>query len=212
MRTVTFSEPDLQNLLNQNFVNTFSSTRGDPTAGQSIKHRPTDPAGQCIRGNGKQNVQMLFMTPAGEIFHVATGFLSADDLQKEARFSLKLFDQLQKNRDSDSRPLVAQLHRDRLREVGFDEAEINSQSEMARLMKMDDGFGAASSRRPNSRSQSQNSFPEGNVFQRFIEQQFLGDNQFSIKHPLISHKQLERDPTVLVGSGQSFFGSSSSGN
>ena len=116
MRTVTFSEPSVQNLLNQNFVNTFSNTRGDPTAGQSIKHRPTDPAGQCIRGNGKQNVQTLFMTPEGEIFHVATGFLSADDLQEEAKFSLKLFDEIQKNRDSNQRRRWSpKSHRDRLK-------------------------------------------------------------------------------------------------
>jgi len=94
MRTVTFSDRNLQNMLNQNFVNTFNNTEGDPTAGQSIQHRPSDPAGSCIRGNGKQNVQTIFMTPAGEIFHVATGFLSSEDLFKEAQFSLDLFGEM----------------------------------------------------------------------------------------------------------------------
>ena len=61
-------------------------------------------------------------------------------------------------------------------------------------------------------SQSGNLFPGGNVFQPFIERQILGDNQFSIKYPLITDTQLERDPTKLVGNGQSFFASSSSGN
>lgn len=214
MRTVTFSEPNVQNILNQNFVNTFTNTNGDPTAGQSIKHRPTDPAGPCIRGNGQQNVQTLFMTPAGEIFHVATGFLSGDDLLKEAGFALDLFKQIKNNRNSDPSSFVAQAHRDRLKSLGFDESEINEQNDMARIMSMMNAtpIGGRSGRVPGGANQSGSSMPGANIFQPFIERQFLEDNQFSIKHPMISHKQLERDPTQLVGNGQSFFASSSSGN
>ncbi len=214
MRTVTFSDRNLQNMLNQNFVNTFNNTEGDPTAGQSIQHRPSDPAGSCIRGNGKQNVQTIFMTPAGEIFHVATGFLSSEDLFKEAQFSLDLFDEMQKNSETDLAQLVADRHRDRLRNEGFQPSDINSLSNMDRIMRMANGNGPNRSgrRSANGGSGSRNSMPGMNVFQSFIEQQFLEDNQFSIKHPLMSHEQLERDPTRLVGNGQSFFASQSSGN
>lgn len=212
MRTVSFSEPRVQNLLNQNFVNTFSNTRGDPTAGKSIKHRPSDPPGQCIRGNGKQNVQTIFLTPTGEIFHVATGFLSPDDLLEESSFALQIFDQL-KNSDSDKSSFVAEKHRERLAGMGFKNSDINAQSDMARMMNMINGnTRSRSNRSPIGGSSSRNSLQGINVFQQFIDRQLLEDNQFSIKYPLMSYRQLERDPTRLVGNGQSFFASSSSSN
>ncbi len=215
MRTVTFSEPKVQNLLNRNFVNTFTNTQGDPTAGESINHRPTDPAGSCIRGNGKQNVQTIFMTPSGEIYHVATGYLSADDLMKESDFALKLFAQIQEQTSSDAAIAVADAHRERLKTAGFDEQTINAPSGMANLMRrLRSGDSSPISESPflGFNSQTGNSAPAGNMFQNLIERQFLEDNQFSIKYPLISHQQLERDPTRLVGNGKSFFASSSSGN
>ena len=211
MRTVSFSEPSVQNLLNRNFVNTFSNTRGNPTAGQSINHRPSDPAGFCIRGNGQQNVQTIFMTPEGEIFHVATGFLSADDLIDEANFALTLFDDMKQNRDSNNASLVAQSHRNRLKQLGFDDSDINDVSGMSRIMKMANNLGSGS-RVPMGGRQSGNLVPGGDVFQPFIERQIIGDHQFSIKYPLITGAQLEQDPAKLVGNGQSFFASSSSGN
>ena len=94
MRTVSFSNQSVRSLLNQEFVNTFTNTTGDPTAGKSIWHSPKDLPGQCARGVGGQNVQTIFMTPEGKIFHAANGFLSADDLLNEVKFAKELFGQI----------------------------------------------------------------------------------------------------------------------
>ncbi len=208
MRTVSFSEPKTSRFLNQNFVNTYNDTTGDPTSGQSIWHQPGEPAGYCIRGNGKQNVQSLFLTPAGEIFHVATGFLSPEDLLVEAEFALKLFEDLKQGRKGD-RGRVIEAHRQRLESAGFSKTDIGDSNPLAQVMGQMPNFanGNLATGRPVNRPAG-----AGQVFDAMIRRQFLQDQQFAIEHPLMSWKQLERDPTLLVGNGQSFFSSSSSGS
>ena len=71
-------------MLNEDFVCATINTEGDPTAGASVGHAPTDSCGSSFRGIGRQNVQCLFLTPKGEIFHVASGFRGADDLESVA--------------------------------------------------------------------------------------------------------------------------------
>ena len=117
MRTVSFSNDKVRDLLNGEFVNTFSNTTGDPTAGKSIWHDPSDSPGMCIRGNGKQNVQTLFLTPQGKIFHAATGYLSADDLVDEIEFAQNLFSEI-KGTPGSAKNLVRDAHQDRLKELG----------------------------------------------------------------------------------------------
>ncbi len=204
MRTVSFSDPEVQNMLNRKFVCATTNTKGDPTAGASIDHAPNDPPGMCIRGNGKQNVQTIFMTPAGEIFHVATGFLPPEDLSTEVRFAHDLFRQLQKEERTLQKPLVSQAHQKRLAQLGFNESEISSRNGFEQFMSMP-GFSMQG-------GTSRNSIAGGNPFAAMIRGQFLSDNKFSIQHPMMDWKSLERDPTSLVGNGNSFFASSSSGN
>jgi hypothetical protein len=208
MRTVSFSNSHVRRLLNNDFVNTFTNTQGDPTAGMSISHRPTDAPGQCIRGNGKQNVQTIFMTPDGEIFHVATGFLSSEDLLAEARFAKELFGHLKSNQ-SDNRSLVVEAHRQRLLESDFSAQQIDNRNPMMAMMMFSP---------PNNPSFTFDT-PEGlhsnfgggqSVFEGFIRKQFLEDNQFPIRQPLMSWQNLQNDPAKLVGNGKSFFASSSS--
>ncbi len=201
MRTVSFSEPQVQDLLNNQFVCAFTNTQGDPTAGGSIDHRPKDPAGDCVRGNGKQNVQTLFLTPAGEIFHVATGFLSERDLLAEIQFAGELFQSMRQS-NAAPRSLVADAHRQRLAQLGFSQQEIDSENEFEAFLTMP-GF-TATAGGPQGFQFSQN------PFQGFVRARVLADNQFSIRHPLWNWEALERDPTLLVGSGTSFFASSSS--
>ena len=203
MRTVSFSEPAVRNLLNRNFVNTFTNTKGDPTSGQSIDHAPGSPSGNCIRGNGKQNVQTIFMTPDGEIYHVATGFLSGEDLAQEANFALKLFKTMQKKPESKS-DLVVAAHQSRLAENGFSDREIKANDPVSQMAMMGlPGLNGSSSKSVGDK------VPR-DVFGGFIKRQFLADNQFPIQYPLLGWDQLEEDPAKLVGNGKSFFSSSSS--
>ena len=208
MRTVSFCEPVVRNILNRNFVNTFTNTTGDPTAGQSIEHSPNSPSGNCIRGNGKQNVQTIFLTPAGEIFHVATGFLSGQDLANESKFALALFKEMKKS-GSDS-TLVVDAHRKRLDEEGFAENEINARNPFSQMAMMgmpgSNGSGTKSMNGPGKTVDPQQ------MFGSFVKRQFLEDNQFSMRNPMMNWQQLEADPTKLVGNGKSFFSSSSSGS
>ena len=196
MRTVSFSHPDVQNLLNNNFVCTYTNLEGDPTAGESIRHWPNDSVGNCIRGNGKQNVQTLFLTPEGEIYHVATGFLSPADLAEECQFAKELFRQYRKDPDS-FRQTVIDAHRQRLVDQGFSDTLIDSPNPMMAMMQgMQNGSGLRG--------------PDG-VFGPMIRGQMLQDGQFAMRRPLMTHQQLQRDPTPLVGNGKSFFASSSDG-
>ena len=208
MRTVSFSNPNTQRFLNQHFVNTFSNTTGDATSGKSIWHQPKEPAGQCIRGNGKQNVQTLFLTPEGDIFHVATGFLSPKDLLTESRFAENLFKQLRKS-SQDNTETVVDTHQRRLAEDGFSQADIKSRNPMAQMMAGIQLPGIGDFAFNLNQRQPQNKRPGQGAFASMINQQYLTDNQFSIRNPMMSWRQLERDPTPLVGNGKSFFSSSS---
>jgi hypothetical protein len=123
MRTVTFSSDNVRNHLNNNFVCTMVNTTGDPSAGASCKHAPTDTPGPCSRGIGHQNVQSLFLTPAGEIFHAASGYLSAEDMDKELSFGSDLY-ALMKRTPAQARQIVTQAHARRLKELGYSDAEI----------------------------------------------------------------------------------------
>ena len=212
MRTVSFSSPDVRNLLNNQFINVFTDTTGDPTAGRSIGHAPGEPAGFCIRGNGQQNVQTIFMTPAGEIFHVATGFLSPEELATEVRFALQVFHRIS-SVVSDNRKIVVDAHRQRLSDSGFDSNQISSRIPMQMMMSGTEMPGMSQLPSSGDNPAGKLSAPDmDNVFSGFVRQQFLTDNRFSMDYPLITWKSLQEDPAKLVGNGQSFFSSSSSGS
>lgn len=193
MRTVSFSDSKVRNILNKDFVNTFTNTTGDPTAGKSIWHQPDDSAGLCARGVGGQNVQTIFMTPEGKIFHAANGFLSSDDLLEEANFAKDLFTQI-KDSDGSVNALVRQAHVDRLEELGFDADKIE----------------AAKSGSPFSTFDLVTETEPGNIFAGKTKKEVLMGNAFSINHPMMDFREFEKDPTPLVGKGKSSFVSKSS--
>ena len=207
MRTVSFSEPQVQSLLNNHFVCTFSNTQGDPTAGMSIKHSPNEPAGQCIRGNGEQNVQTIFLTPDEQIFHVATGFLSPADLAQEIKFAGQIFGEMQKNPDQ-SKAIVADLHRSRLKQAGYSDSQIDDSSPMADFNMF---FGRPANGNMPTAVDATNGFrsPMLRGMQAFVDRQVFKDNKFLVQNPLLSRAALERDPGMLVGRGKTFFSSSS---
>jgi hypothetical protein len=88
----------------------WENTDGDEAAGASFAHRPRDPAGSCIRGNGEHNIQLLLLTPQGEIFHVLAGYLGPKDLLEELQFALTTFDSLAKTAEEDRDRVVTQAH------------------------------------------------------------------------------------------------------
>ena len=149
------------------------------------------------------------MTPAAEIFHVATGYLSSDDLGTESMFALKLFNDLKNLEPESQAQRVASSHRERLAENNL--KEVPQGGQLAELMSMVNQPMDGSHNRRN-RSNSRNGIPGTEMFQQMIARQFRDDQQFSIDHPLLTFQQLERNPAQLVGNGTSFFASSSSGN
>lgn len=193
MRTVSFSNQSVRRTLNNEFVNTYTNTTGDPSAGKSIWHSPEDLPGQCARGVGGQNVQTMFLTPEGKIFHAANGFLSADDLLEEIKFAQELFAKIKKS-PGQAKSLVRDAHRERLNKLGF----------------RDDQIEGAGSRSPFKALELVQDVDSGNIFAGKTKREILNGNAFSIEHPMMDYRDFEKDPTVLVGKGKSAFVSTSS--
>ena len=213
MRRVTFSTPEIQNAIREHFVAMNTNIEGDPTAGESIRHRPSDQPGSCIRGNGRQNVQTLFLTPDLKIFHVASGFQSPGDLYDEMQFAARLFAEMGKEKALPA-DTVRNAHLARLQDAGFPDSQIHATNDVELMRSMMSGKGSLSID-PSSMLNGGSPSVDGNdMFSAMVRREFLKDQQFSMKHPLLSLNQLEADPGELVGRGKSFFSSSSnsSGN
>jgi hypothetical protein len=207
MRTVTFSNAEVQKLLNQQWMSCLTNTMGDRNAGASLAHAPTDPAGPCGIGAGRQNVQTLFLTPKGEIFHVVSGYLDAKTLLEEIGFARQLWEQI-KTESEERKRIVVEVHRRRLQELGYSEREIAEAKTPAfdlrlkQLSPSDLGFDVPDFSFPG--------LPEGmpQPFSSDIQKwRVLKDHDFVMGHPLISIQQFNRQVSQLVGEGSTFFGS-----
>ncbi len=213
MRTVSFSNEQLQNTLNRDFVCVYTNTQGERSAGSSFSHAPDDLPGPCGRGAGRQNVQTIFLTPAGEIFHVATGFLEADDLLEEMQFAKQCFAMLHDHPRRDKQAVVA-AHLRRLRQLGFSRQEIASRdhplSEMVLSGPNPQDFGI---NMPTPRDFGVNmATPFGQMFGDAARQRRLKDHKFVLANPLLSQETFQQHPESLVGNHHSFFGSHSAMN
>jgi hypothetical protein len=201
MRTVSFSDSGVQKLLSDQFICLRLNTRGDPTAGESFSHAPQDPAGPCVRGNGQQNVQVLILTADGEIFHVTTGFVGPEDLQTELKFALATYGKLT-HRQADRPGLVRDAHFEFLRQNGYSKAEIERPADDFRAM-----FDRVAPKLPVD---GDGRLAFDGVLQGAVKSHVLADHRFVIEHPLLPMASFK--PETLVGSGKSFFGSTSFGN
>lgn len=216
MRTVSFSQPQVQQTLSRDFVCFTTSTEGDPSAGASIRHRPQDPAGTCLRGNGQQNVQTLFLTPEGEIYHAASGYLSPEDLLAELEYARDLFVQLRQAPPDQRVQVVKTSHRQRLEQLKFSADEIDAGSPNVGMgmnfqMTLPSG-GNFGTFLPGAAGEGKGATsPTFDPMESFARGQILSDHKFCIDHPLLTATAFERDPTPLVGTGKSFFMSNSSG-
>ena len=165
----------------------------------SFSHSPNEQPGPCGRGAGRQNVQTIFMTPQGQIYHVATGFLSPEDLRGEIRFASATFENLRSSRTQPKETLVS-LQESRMRELGFSEREIYTESPFQQVAT---GFSPAD---------LGIKMPSTQILGDVGRNRILRDTQFVLKHPLLGYEEFESDPTSLVGSGPTFFGSNASMN
>ncbi len=195
MRTVSFSPNTVRSKLAQEFVCTFTNTEGTALTGGSFAHAPHDVPGHCHRGAGQQNVQVIFMTPSGNLFHVATGFLPAETLLGEIEFALSTFEMLEEtglgSQDQrEAKNALIETLTKRLRDVGY------SRSELATALQPAVQIG------PSSVRVTSRSIAGGDA-----RQCLLRDATYVMRHALIHYSQFEQDPGELVGHHKSFFGS-----
>ena len=116
MRAVTFSTPKIQDTINDHFVALTTNIAGTELAGDSIVHSPSDQPGSCVRGNGRQNVQTIFLTPDLRVMHAVTGFVSPEELYEEMEFVAAIKKQMDDNPESEAKT-VREMHRDRLKKI-----------------------------------------------------------------------------------------------
>ncbi|MBL8892018.1 MAG: hypothetical protein JNL67_18730 [Planctomycetaceae bacterium] len=219
MRTVSFSQPQVQAVLSRDFVCFTTSTEGDPSAGESIRHRPSDNAGTCLRGNGQQNVQTLFLTPDGRIFHAVSGYIAPDDLLEELRFAQELFAVLQVTPQADQEEKLKTAHRDRLTQLEFTPEQIDAVGpniglgmDLSAFVPSLNPGNPLIPQNPRTAPGNRPVAPPLDPMSIFARGQILNDHKFCMKHPLMPAPKFDRDPTALIGTGKSFFMSSSGGN
>jgi hypothetical protein len=200
MRTVSFSSDPVRRLLNGQFVCALINTEGDPNAGSSCAHAPTDTPGPCARGIGHQNVQCLVLTPKGEIVHAASGYLGPDDLTEELDFALKTFAAVKKSPARGKRH-VADVHARRLKDLGYDDADIQGPRRTLLQEMLRPGGLAAGGRLNNVQD----------VFAHKTRRTVLNDHKFSVRHPLLPFKEFASRPQLLVGTERTAFSSTSNG-
>jgi hypothetical protein len=113
---VTFADPAVKKLLQKEFVCAWVNLEGEAIAGSSFAHEPGTPAGQCVRGNGEHNIQLLTMTPEGKVFHVLAGYVAPRELVEELRLALSIFGSLDDEVRTSPEDRVVAAHKDFLAE------------------------------------------------------------------------------------------------
>lgn len=204
MRTVSFSANNVRAILANEFISTYSNTTGSNSAGGSFAHAPNEEPGYCQRGIGKQNVQVIFTTPEGNIFHVATGYLPPEELFAEISFALRAFKELEAKFQQTQDPELARQHlvsiqTKRMMDRGYSQKDLAPDILFANF----GGFGPQGPVMINQQVSIAGGDPA---------QGLLADAKYVLRNPLIHCSEFERDPGGLVGNGQTFFGSKSSGS
>ncbi len=204
MRTVSFSSDPVHDLLTSDFVCYSLNTEGDPSAGSSMAHAPTDTPGHCTQGIGKQNVQCLFLTPDGEIFHTASGFQSPAELSEHLETASTLFAAIQENPDRADR-IVHDLHQERLDELQTSDADARRMipGSFAQFMTQ-------IARRGNRGGRFNPTTVDG-IFDLKTQDAAYNDNRYMVEHPLITLEEFQRNPRELVGHERTAFASVGNG-
>ena len=176
MRAVTLSDRKVKSQLTKQFVCAWGDVDGDPNAGASFAHAPSDPPATCIRGNGEHNMQILMLTPDGELLNAVAGYLSPEELREELDLALKIWkglaalelerDPPQGDPDDARLEVVEVVHRRFLQK--YEQREV-----------------------------------EG-IFADFIRKRVASDHRFSLENALADAREFE--PERMVGNAQTFFG------
>lgn len=207
MRAVSLSSAPVRKKLNEDFVCYVINTEGDASAGSSQGHAPRDAPGICAEGIGNQNVQTIFLTPAGEIFHTASGYRRPQQLLAELNFAETLFDQI-RNKPEQAQQLIRTSHRDRMKLAGYTDEVLDR-----RPSRMNPFADVMESMPRLSQSSTQRNMPLDP--QRMNDEFFAGktrmaqllDYRFIHDHPLMPFDEFERNPRLLVGNATTAFAS-----
>jgi len=191
MRTVSFSSAPVHDRLSDGFVCCSINTDGDPSAGASVGHAPADTPGQCTQGVGKQNVQCLFLTQDGEIFHTASGFQGPEDLQRHLEAASTLFAAI-RNAPDHARRIVREFHEERLTELDRDNSSRRTAPAAIAQFMTQFTHMATRGRRRNRTSVD-------DMFEFKTQNAEYSDNRYMVEHPLITLEEFQRNPRELVG-------------
>lgn len=212
MRTVSFSSAPVKEKLNNDFVCHVIDTDGDASAGSSQAHAPTDGPGMCAEGIGNQNVQTLFLTPEGKIFHTASGYRGPQELLSELNFAETLFKQI-RHQPKEAQQLVKTSHRKRMKADGFtDEVLDRKTSAMNPFQDMIENMRNQKQRQANRQNRRSGSpFDAQKMNDEFFagktRQSKLLDYRFANENPLMAFEDFERNPRLLVGNATTAFAS-----
>ena len=198
MRTVSFSSPSVKRQMNKDFVCLSINTEGDPSAGSSQAHAPGDRAGRCAPGIGNQNVQTVFLTPEGQIFHTASGFQDGPQLVREMDFATNLFRKLKESPEL-AEQTVRTDHHQRMLKAGYSPQQLQQAASRSRFP-----FG----RNPFTSAQINGTGNSPfNIFSAKTERSRMLDYEFSQKYAMLEWDQFERNPRLLVGDAVTAFAS-----
>jgi hypothetical protein len=185
---VSFSSDSVRKILNREFVCTTVNISGDENAGISLKHRPSDPPGPCLRGNGEHNVQILMLTPKGRILNVLAGYVDPAELAEELRFASKLWKDVAGMNPDDAEAAVERAH-----SKWLNQHAAKRKQHVPNFMGQD----FAGMRLPaDFRDQFTAMFDRGKT-----------DHEFARSHPLLPIDDYRSE--MLVGNAKTFFGSTS---
>lgn len=167
----------------------------------SFSHTPREPAGPCLRGNGEHNIQLLTLTPQGEILHVLAGYVGPEELTVELKFASDTYRKLATIEDAEQRrEFVADQHRrflETIDERKFEDSSVlpaNAERAIAKFQEAAASFSRVAGQVP------------GMTFGR---QRATADHRFAIEHPLLDVSKFRSEK--LVGKATTFFGSTGSG-
>lgn len=198
---MSLSNDRVNRLLNDKFVCAYVNTRGDPNAGESFSHRPRDPVGPCLRGNGEHNVQMITMSPQGEILHVLSGYVGPEELLAELEFAETTWRKLAALDDEAARRKLLIAEHEKFardlesRDFDADDSIVPNFSKGFRNMQKQ----MAGALGPEMRRSAAG----------FTGERAALDHEFVVSHPLLPYRDYRSEE--LVGEAQSFFGSAGFG-
>ncbi len=188
-----FSDNRIQSLLRGRFVCARLNLEGDKTAGGSFAHTPRSPAGFVSRGLGEHNVQLLMLTPRGNLLNIVSGYIDANGLVRELKRALDIWKRVKASKTAKAKKAIIRAAHER----ALAEIERRPPGPLQRAL----------GGRPNAKEKRKRKKRDQRVPTIVIGAgRDAVDHRFARDNPLLNAKQFK--PEKLVGAGGSFFGSS----